>query len=329
VLLDGDVYLTGSRHPLSGMLPLSDPSWGIQFQSDDYDGNNSAVNIGWYWARPLPVVREYFVRAHEFWDQTREWDQRVMNRVRFEMMSEGSLAYPASVVLKAIDYTSFLLLRNWAEIYVETDLIDQLRSEGVLIHFTGLGSLYKHFMAKHLGLWFSEEYYTRPIRLLQPENVGGTDTEILIQFALATHIAKACSRTFMWPMSVNSLGDVRRGLGRNERKPPIQIVHVQSVANVVPWVEAPYVHNRARYTNDTLTESRIFVDSATFRSANWITQLINRCATSADVVKLDFNGVRIADLAAAVGMPDIFRNCGLWGCWEDQEICRYYYIRAS
>lgn len=326
MLLDGDVYLTGSRHPLSGMLPLSDPTWSIQFQSDDFDGNNSAINIGWYWARPSPVIREYFIRSYKLWNQTHEWDQRVMNRVRFEMMSEGTLSYPKSIALKVFDYTSFLLLRNWTTIFIDTNLIDQLRSERISIHQTGLGSLYKHFMAKHLGLWFNETYYTRPIRLLQPINLSGSDADMLTQFALSVHLAKASGRTFMWPMYVNSTGQT----GIIERKPPLQIVHVQSVANTVPWVEATYLHNRARYSPRVFTENIISANLPSELRSSWITRLTEDCLSiSADVLKVDFAGVDLDQLAMTPGIEDIWIESALWRCWDDQEICRFYYVRAS
>lgn len=316
VLMDADVYLTGSRHPLSGMRPISDPSWSIQFQSDNHDGNDSTVNIGWYWARPTPILHEFFLRASQKWNQTHEWDQKVMNDVRFEMIAEGSLSYPASIVLKSFDYTCFQKLYNWSSIYIDTDLIDQLQSERVLVHTTGLGNLYKHFVAKHLGLWYNEEYYTRPIRLLEPINVGGSDDDIFREFALAVHLAKVSNRTFLWPMWVNST----RGTVRVERKPPLLIVDVYGIEHAVPWVEATYLHNRARFTAAALSESSISV-METLLVSDWLAQLDEQCTShKEDILRIDFDQVDFDILESAVGMDEVVADGNLFPC-QGQEIC--------
>src|SRR5437762_668396 len=126
LMVDADVYLSGTRHPLAAMRPLEDTSWEIQFQSDNWshqDKQDTFINIGWYWARPTRTVREFFARSLEIWEKTHKWDQAIMNDVRYDMMQEGSLAFPKIVVLNYSDYETIMLV-DWGQIYVNQSRID-------------------------------------------------------------------------------------------------------------------------------------------------------------------------------------------------------------
>jgi hypothetical protein len=81
LFLDGDVYLTGSRDPFEDMLPLSDDTWDIQFQSDQKALPTTRVNIGWYFAKSTPATIEFFDRSYRNWTAKAMWDQEVMNNM--------------------------------------------------------------------------------------------------------------------------------------------------------------------------------------------------------------------------------------------------------
>ncbi len=86
MFLDGDVYLTGAADPFENMLPLSNDTWDIQFQTDHPEEND--YNIGWYFAKATENTFEYFNRSYTMWNETKAWDQEVMNEVGKVMESE-------------------------------------------------------------------------------------------------------------------------------------------------------------------------------------------------------------------------------------------------
>src|SRR5207248_2462169 len=125
--------------------------------------------IGWYWARPTRTVREFFARSLEIWEKTHKWDQAIMNDVRYDMMQEGSLAFPKIVVLNYSDYETIMLV-DWGQIYVNQSRIDDWNNKLVALHYTMLFKAMKTTVAKHFGHWFVADYYTSPPQLLQPIN---------------------------------------------------------------------------------------------------------------------------------------------------------------
>jgi hypothetical protein len=86
VFFDGDAYLTGSIDPFKTMLPLSNDTWDIQFQTDHPE--ISDYNIGWYFAKATQRTYEFFNRSYAEWNITQEWDQLVMWKVGHVMESE-------------------------------------------------------------------------------------------------------------------------------------------------------------------------------------------------------------------------------------------------
>ena len=234
------------------MHPLEDPSWDIQFQCDNM--NYREINIGLFWARPIPSVREFFRRSQERWNETQKWDQAIMNEVRWEVIAEGSLADPKSRILDLVDYKSTMLF-DWENVYPNTHLIDKMNTEGVMVHYTMIFGLRKIIVAKHFGHWLNETYYTQPIRLLQPINLAGTAAEIKEQIDFSVFLAKLSGRTFMWPILVNQTSEN----ADTSKFIAISVVDVESVVNVVPWVEATYIENRRKYSPAELSRATIRV----------------------------------------------------------------------
>ena len=282
VFLDGDVYLTGTRHPLSAMLPLSDSSWDIQFQND----SNSRGNIGWYWARPSPVVYDFFLRSQRLWNETHQWDQASMNLVVWQMTNDGSeLAPPNIVLLNLKDYQSTMLF-PWEERYANTAAIEEMNREAVMIHYTNLFNTTKLILAKHFGHWSIEKYYTHSPRLLRPINIYGTKLEIQQKIDFSVHLAKTSGRTFMWPIMIHQKDSQRSTVWK--AIPAIRVADVDRIATIVPWVEGTYLENRRKYHVADL-------DSVTFRAPakltdlDSVTSVTRRCLIStADIVTLDF-----------------------------------------
>jgi hypothetical protein len=287
------------------MVPLSDHSWAMQFQSDDWDGQHPSVNIGWYWARPHPITYELLSRSEAFWNDTRSWDQYIVNVIRNRMLQEEKLSNKDSVVLSFGDYVRADVL-DWQPVYLNPPAIDQLNLDSVMVHYTGFFGLMKSYLPKHFGHWVNETYYTQSVSLLQPLNVTGTLDELIEQMALAVYFAKSCERTFMWPIALHEI----REQGYSEDRPAVAVVDEQSVANAVSWVEGTYLHNRARYSRFELSEQTIPV---MFEGEDWINKMVMKCRSSKmDVVKIDFGNLNRAEVVKSEQMRNVLQEISLW-----------------
>jgi Nucleotide-diphospho-sugar transferase len=300
------------------MLPLENDTWAIQFQSDRSDDQASAINIGWYWARPHPFTTEFFARSNEYRSaHPDQWDQAIMNDVRGEMMAEGKLTYPRSVVLDLKQFKSTMLFA-WAWVFVDEARIDEMNAEGTIVHYTMIFKVSKVLVAKQFGHWVDPTYYLQRRGLVQPVGVGGTTAEIFQQLSLAAYLAKASGRAFMWPTAVNHTCHWYSN-GWSLRT-PVSIVDAESLDKEVSWVEGTFIRNRARYTADELKSKRIALREL---AGLGMKELVKRCRSRADIVVIDFDGVE-------AGMCERFElewnttvtNLGIEmcrDCWETSE----------
>lgn len=315
VLLDGDVYLTGSRNPLSLMMPLDNPSWHIQFQSDQDSRQNSDINIGWYWARPTSTVRDLFVRSQAWWETGHNyWDQRVMNTVRAEMINEGSLNYPKSIVLNLTAYKSTMSF-DWTEVYVNETLIDTLNQEGAIVHYTMIFNLTKIIVAKQFGHWLNETYYTQSRKILRPINIAGNTKNCLDQLAFAVYLSKISNRSFMWPNAVQHI--CPQYVNGMKYRPPILIADIQSVDKAVPWVEGTFIRNRQRYTNDQFNSTSILLNDVFEEHLFSTLSIVEMCRTSdADILTIDFAGFDITKWLNNAIVRDGVGESGITDCHD-------------
>jgi Nucleotide-diphospho-sugar transferase len=271
------------------MQPLTNSSWEIQFQCDSMDYRQ--INIGWYWARPTATVREFFRRSQEQWNQTRNWDQRIMNDIRNQMIQEGSFSSSTSLILNLTDYKSSMLF-DWAKFYANSTLIDQMNKEGVMVHYTMIFNLMKIVVAKHFGHWFNETYYKQTPRLLQPVNIAGTATEIRQQLEFSAYLAKFSGRTFMWPILVNQTYEQSPGVWT--AFPAIYAAEPESIAKVAPWVEGTYLSNRAKYISSELSNTTISGTRNLSDLHSILSVMENSLSSVCDVLKVDFGAVDVS-----------------------------------
>jgi Nucleotide-diphospho-sugar transferase len=273
------------------MQPLSDESWHIQFQSDNSD--LSAINIGWYWARPTPIVREFFVRSFDWWQvRSNWWDQYLMNDVRKQMVNEGLLEWPKSIVLSTSDYRSAMLY-DWIDIFTDEWKIDVMNRESVMIHYTMIFNVTKTVVAKQFGHWFDRDYYINSPLLLRPINIQGNTEETMDQIALAVHLAKISGRSFMWP---NSIRHRCQGEENYRSRPPILVVEAQTVDDAVPWVEGAYLHNRRRYTDKTLRSTSIPLNNLDLQASSMRSLFDRSRSAKSDILTIDFEGFDLSNL---------------------------------
>jgi hypothetical protein len=293
------------------MRPLSDPSWQIQFQADtDYE-QWAKVNIGWYWARPTPAVREYFLRSQRWWNlNKREWDQSIMNEVRKHMIYSHVLEYPKSIVLDPRDYKSTMLF-DWPNIYMSESEIDAMNSEGVTVHYTMIFNDTKTLIAKQFGQWLNKSYYNSTPWVLQPINIAGTKAEILDQIAFAVYIAKITNRSFMWPNRVMLECESKLG---TKYTPPILLAEFQSVADAVPWVEGTYFRNRQKFTDAEIRRTYYSLDEVLDGGDQSMQLFYNMCQSETlEVLAIDFDGLEMWKLNLP-SVRDIIQEIGIVEC---------------
>jgi hypothetical protein len=309
------------------MHPLEDPRWHIQFQSDYYSGYGSPINIGWYWVRPTPIVREFFVRSQTQWNRNHsKWDQDIMNNVLWRMISEESLASPASIVLNLTDYRTTMLF-DWPATFIDEASIDTMNRDSVMVHYTMIFDLAKELVAKQFGHWLNATYYQKSPKILQSVNIAGTTNETLNQMALAVHLAKITGRSFMWPNAINHTCYNYTG-GWNAR-PPFVIADIESVAGTVQWVEGTYLRNRKRYTNDTLRSTEISINQVLNLQPNSLATLIERClSASEDVLIVDFQGIDWKKLGNLASVRDIIQDVGLKKCVKCDAMDKYSHFKV-
>ena len=291
------------------MRPLSDPSWDIQFQCDDV--TLTKINIGWYWARPSPSVRELFQRAYDVWDETLEWDQLIMQYVWDEMNFNGTLT---ADILNISTYRS-LMLFDWMPFYMDENKIDALNKVSVILHYTMVFGMTKVLAAKQFGHWVNETYYVQSPAILGIANVTGTTQEIVAQFSLIAYLARSTKRTFMWPNAVQHKchpNDIPTA------RPPIIVVDPQTIDDTIPWVEGTYVRNRERYAPKPLTSMLFSLQSL----ASIQNVVSNIQAIKTDIVMVDLSKFDLAFLEREE-VSQIIGKLGIKECGEVDSMARW------
>jgi hypothetical protein len=305
------------------MIPLEDARWHIQFQSDRHNGQNSELNIGWYWVRPTPLVREFFHRSQRAWLRNITfWDQQIMNDVRYSMIEHQALEYPKSVVLH-LDIHRATMRFDWGTIYTNETAIDDMNSGAVIVHYTMLYGIVKLVVAKQFGHWVNASYYLNPPKILRPINIAGTTNMTLDQIALAVHLSKVTGRHFMWPMIINHTCDFYPG-GWKARA-PVLIADADSLDNATSWVEGTYLRNRDRYNNDKLRQAKFRLGDVLDWESYSLDKPVAHCREYADfdVLTIDFAGVNDWKLDEWEGVRDIIRSVGIKPCARCAEMALY------
>lgn len=317
IFLDADVFFTGSRDPFSAMLPLSNTTWDLQFQSDNAPNE---LNIGWYFARPTPATRMFFRLSFAHWIQTKtdKWDQLVMNNVKDGILAkEAALAAeiaagsnetsgpstpPLRIHMVELKYFRNFMKELWSpELFGNQTATDEYINTAAAIHYTCV----QHDLKEYFGLYYSgfgdlHGYYSKPPPILRPVNISGTSDVVHKQVALALALGKKTNRTVAWPDSVNVFQ--RWGDGTYHflpRLPSVKAVSWPSAKGAgYAVVEGQYLQNRMREGLDPLTEvhwnlSEYVGQANSDPNSNWLDSLAESLVAEEGfpVVSLDFTDV--------------------------------------
>lgn len=273
VFLDADVFFTGSHDPFSVMLPLSNKTWDLQFQSDNAP---EELNIGWYFARSTPATQMYFRLSFAHWIQTKTeaWDQAVMNVIKDHILQkQAALAAeiaagsteasepstpPLRIHMVELRHFRNFMKELWStELFGNQTATDEYVSTAAAIHYTCV----QHDLKEYFGLYYSgfgdlHGYYSDPPPLLRPVGISGTAGAVHKQVAFALALGRRTNRTVAWPDSVDVFQ--RWGDGTYHllpRMPSVKAVSWPSAKGAgYALVEGQYLKNRAREGLGPLTE---------------------------------------------------------------------------
>lgn len=318
VFLDADVFFTGSRDPFDVMLPLSNNTWDLQFQSD---GGTGDLNIGWYFARPTSATRMFFRLSFAHWIHTKtdEWDQLVMNKVRDGILAkEAALAAEISTgsndtsepstpplrihMVELKHFRNFMLEMGSPELIGNQTATNEYVTNAAAIHYTCV----QHDLKEYFGLSYGgfgdlDGYYSNPPPLLRPIGISGTSDVVHKQVAFALALGKITDRTVAWPDTVNVFQGWDDGTYHFlQHFPSVKAVSWPSAkAAGYAVVEGQYLQNRAREGLGSLTEEvhwslKEYVDQAdSALSGNWLKSLTEKLVARKgfSVVDLDFTDV--------------------------------------
>jgi nucleotide-diphospho-sugar transferase len=276
VFTDGDVFLTGNKDPFTDMLPLSDPSWDIQFQQDNKLDNKDGdhYNIGWYFARATPATQEYFRNSFLRWIawETKPSDQNAMNAAAREMLPEHKMFKNGTVLrLHLLEYSSFhnVMLDGWDWFFFGNEpFLEKYLSNATMLHFTCIqGNLKTYFGLNFGGFVDLDGYYSSPRSLLRMVNISGTKEAIHSQVALAIKLASEMGRTVIWPDAVDVfqlIEDKNVDYRYRTRFPGVTSVDfVQAEKAGYSVVEGRYLFNREALGFRALQEYQIPVKNQT------------------------------------------------------------------
>ncbi|KAG8162694.1 hypothetical protein KVR01_007172 [Diaporthe batatas] len=318
VFLDADVFFTGSLDPFGVMLPLSNTTWDLQFQSDGGSGN---LNIGWYFARPTPITRMFFRLSFAHWIHTKtdEWDQLVMNKIRDGMLAkEAALAAeisagsnktsapstpPLRIHMVELKHFRNFMLELWSpELFGNQTATDDYVSNAAAIHYTCVQhDLKEYFGLNYGGFGDLDGYYSKPPPILRPFGISGTSDAVHKQVAFALALGKKTNRTVAWPDTVNVFQGWDDGTYHFQpRFPGVKAVSWPSAKGAgYAVVEGQYLQNRLREGLDPPTDEghwslKEYVEQAdSAPSDNWLDSLARKLVAKEgfSVVNLDFTDV--------------------------------------
>lgn len=273
VFLDADVFFTGSHDPFSVMLPLSNKTWDLQFQSDNAPDE---LNIGWYFARSTPATQMYFRLSFAHWIQTKTdaWDQAVMNVIKNHILQKQAAQAadiaagtnetdepstpPLRIHMVELRHFRNFMKELWStELFGNQTATDEYVSAAAAIHYTCV----QHDLKEYFGLYYSgfgdlHGYYSKPPPLLRPVGISGTAGAVHRQVAFALALGRRTNRTVAWPGAVDVFQ--RWGDGTYHllpRMPSVKAVSWPSARGAgYALVEGQYLQNRAREGLGPLTE---------------------------------------------------------------------------
>ncbi|BGP12150.1 hypothetical protein JCM10213_004715 [Rhodosporidiobolus nylandii] len=335
LFFEGDTFLTAD--PFAHMLPLSDPSWDLQFTEDI----GYVVNFGWIFARPSPATIELYQLAFDRYCRKNEWDQQLLSNL---IRSSGGREWAGKKgdqhwwLIDSIGLRLFMLpltkFRATHTVMLEWYQPDPALPEPAMNHLTAFFFPNRQFYPKERG-WHAnvDSFYTRPRPILTSPPLVGTLREIVYESRVLQVVARKMGWALMVPGNVTVLPEEgSEGEAEGKTVEWSRVVSVEAaMTNNLDLLESSFFAHAARYLPSitysawTSPTNRLSVSLAS-ASLNSTTALIAHLETlpAPAVGQDDFRVVELSGLREAgvaqwnledVDVEEAFKtvpSCALW-----------------
>ncbi|GAA5974374.1 hypothetical protein JCM11641_005242 [Rhodosporidiobolus odoratus] len=249
LFFEGDTFLTAD--PFPHMLPLSDPSWDIQFTEDI----GYVVNFGWIFARPSPATVQLWQLAFNQYCTKNEWDQQLLsNLIRAQGGREwaGLTGKEHWWMVDSIELKLHMLplakFQATHTVMLEWFKPDPALPEPIMNHLTALFIFNRRFYPRERG-WTTnlDSYYTSLRPILTSSPLIGTLREIVSYSRILQVTARELGWALMIPPSVTVLGEGENE-GKKWERDWSRVVSVEAaMTNHLDLLESSFFPHSARY----------------------------------------------------------------------------------
>ncbi|EGX49891.1 hypothetical protein AOL_s00076g532 [Orbilia oligospora ATCC 24927] len=319
VFIDPDVYLTGSIDPFSVMLPLSDPDWDIQFFPGPARGAKG-IDASFFYARPNEPTKEFFKRVKKNWKESGDQDlNSLMNVMAFEMFSgDGTLKMK---ILGSKEFRGWGDMIEWeSKNYNNYAAMNIIQNETAVVHMTCVEPSLRSYIARNFGAWYDvESYYSGKRKFLAVKGLEGDASHASKIIGFAAKVAMDSYRTLIFPSSAiltQARKNAQTGASDYVTVPEFPAYRIVNPSSLYPLslrlVEATYLNNRARYTDEHLTEDTIIMGNGhsakdpTTGKPVVVKTVLDKAKV--DIIWLDMGSGRWWDLDASGAMASYTRE---------------------
>ncbi|KAK6353911.1 hypothetical protein TWF730_008332 [Orbilia blumenaviensis] len=327
IFIDPDVYITDAVDPFKSMMTLDEPDWDIQFFPGPARGSKG-LDSSFFFARPNEHTKEFFRRVKKNWRETGDQDlNSLMNVVAFEMSSgDGTLN------LKMLGSRQF---RGWGDMiewesknFNNKEVINTLRNETSVVHMTCVEPSMRSYIARNFGAWYDvESYYSGKRKFLAVKGLEGDPTHASRIIGFAAKVAIDSIRTLIFPSSAiltQARKNPKTGASDYVTVPEFPAYRIVSPSSLYTLdlriVEAMYLNNRARYTDEPLSQETIIMGNGhsakdpTTGKPVVVKTILDKA--DIDIIWLDMGSGRWWDLDASGAMAaytkevqDVIKSC--------------------
>ncbi|BGP21169.1 hypothetical protein Rt10032_c19g6155 [Rhodotorula toruloides] len=249
LFFEGDTFLT--TNPFPHMLPLSSPTWDLQFTEDV----GYIVNFGWIFARPSEGTIKLWQAAFDAYVAHNEWDQLLLSNT---IINEGGkewrdekgdehwwIVEPLGTRINMLPLDKFQATHP---VMLEWYKPEPDAPEPVMNHLTAFFFPNRQFYPKERG-WATniDSFYTRPRPILSPSPISASIQSIMKYARLVHALARKTGMALKVPQNVTVQWEDGDEAGKWTRE-WTRVVSVGAAMELdLDLLEARFFEHAARY----------------------------------------------------------------------------------
>ncbi|BGO98938.1 hypothetical protein NBRC10513v2_000040 [Rhodotorula toruloides] len=249
LFFEGDTFLT--TNPFPHMLPLSSPTWDLQFTEDV----GYIVNFGWIFARPSEGTIKLFQAAFDAYVAHNEWDQLLLSNT---IIKEGGKEWRGEkgdehwwiveLLGTRINMLPLDKFQATHPVMLEWYKPDPNAPEPVMNHLTAFFFPNRQFYPKERG-WATniDSFYTHPRPVLSPSPISASIQSIMKYARLVHVLARKTGMALQVPQNVTVEWENGEEEGKWTRE-WTRVVSVEAAMELdLDLLEARFFEHAARY----------------------------------------------------------------------------------